>query len=240
MKMAEPVRGFPDFSQRWTGQEEMDSPTCDEARLLRTVDQFASINFWVSRYRYILRRWILAGLASGETAHLIDFGAGGCEIAVWLLHEARQRGIQLQVTALDPDARILAHAHKRFGHEKGLTLIEGGLESFVDMEADFVFCNHVLHHLPDDEVPELFAAMDIVATRRWIVSDLRRSRAAYAGFQLFGRFYRDSFAFEDGKRSILRGFTPGELRQHLGFVALGGRARVHALLPGRLVVVGEA
>ena len=51
---------------------------------------------------------------------------------------------------------------------------------------------------------------------------------------------RDSFAFEDGKRSILRGFAPDELRQHLEFVALGGRARVHALLPGRLVVVGEA
>lgn len=229
----------PDFSRRWTGAELMDDPACDETQLLRTVDQFESINFWVSRYRSILTRWVLDDMRPGIPARLVDLGAGGCEIAAWLLRAAARRGLTLTVIALDPDPRIASHARKKRQDTPGLEILEGDTAQLAEVgPVDYLFCNHVLHHIPDAAIPGVLRNIARAVTRRWIVSDLLRSRWAWLGFQAFGRCYRNSFAFEDGLRSIRRGFTVGELLAHARIADLGDRAIVVQKIPGRLVMLG--
>lgn len=221
----------------------MDDPECDEQLLLRTVDQFQWINKMVGRYRSILTRYVLADMMRDKHRpyHFMDLGAGGCDISVWLLQQAERRGLHLHVTAIDGDERIVEHSRKKYRNLHGLTIEHADLRNLKKYgPTDYMFMNHVLHHLPDPFIPQLLAQVHKHCKRRWIISDLMRSRWSYAAFHALGIFARRSFAFEDGRRSIRRAFVESELRRYLHEAGLSASARVMQLFPGRLVMVGNA
>ncbi len=233
---------WPDLRSRWNGIELMDDPACSEVVLWRTLAQFERVNRLVSRYRTILSQWVLddMDLDPEREYHFIDLGAGGCDIPAWLLGKARRRGLRLRVTAIDSDPRAVRYAQGRHGQVAGLDIVEAPAEDpLAPDSADYVFCNHVLHHVPHPAIPTLLRSMHACARRRWLVSDLRRSRASYLGYGLLGLFFRRSFTREDGLRSIRRGFTPEELVDHLNAADLSTTAQIHALIPGRLLVEGS-
>ena len=100
----------------------MDDAQCDSEQLLRTVDKFRIINLLMTRYRRVVRRWLLADmLASPErTYRVADLGAGGCDIPAWLLDEAARLGLRLSVLAVEADERVAAHAAETWRHKRGL------------------------------------------------------------------------------------------------------------------------
>ncbi|MCF7818965.1 MAG: methyltransferase domain-containing protein [Kiritimatiellales bacterium] len=229
---------LPDFSRRAAMDELMDAPDCDETRLLRTVRQFASINRQVARYRTILKRWVLDDMQDDPAReyHLVDMGAGGCDIDVWLLQAARRRGLKLRITACDMDARTITYARSVYGQTPGLSIRKTDLlvDAF-DEPVDYVFANHFLHHLTGEEILRLLRLWQPRVRRRMVFSDLLRSPVSYMGFSALSLFYRDSFARTDGLISIRKGFLPRELAA-MADAATGGGFSVHRLLPGRLVL----
>ncbi len=219
--------------------ELMDIPGCDEAFLLRTVDQFASINRLVARYRTILSRLVLDDMARAPDRpyHLVDMGAGGCDIDAWLLRAARRRGLDLRITACDIDPRIIRHARARFGDVPGLDIREQDLLGEPPGEdVDYVFANHFLHHLEEEQILRLVRLWQPSVRRRLVFSDLLRSRWAYLGFALLSLAYRRSFARTDGLISIRKGFLPGELARLAEKTAGSGSFSVGKRLPGRTVL----
>jgi SAM-dependent methyltransferase len=87
---------------------------------------------------------------------------------------------------------------------------------FADASVDVVICSQVLHHFEDAELSVVLAELARVARRYTIVSDLRRSWLAAAGFWLVTwplRFH--PVTRHDGVTSVLRGFTPRELARHV-------------------------
>lgn len=221
----------------------MDDPGCDETLLLRTVDQFQWINKMVGRYRSILSRFVIADMLRDRHRpyHFMDLGAGGCDISVWLLQQAERHGLHLHVTAIDGDERIVEHARKKHRNIHGLDIQHADLRQLKKYgPTDYMFMNHVLHHLPDPFIPHLLTQVHKHCKRRWIISDLVRSRVCYAAFHALGLFARQSFAFEDGRRSIRRAFIESDLRRYLQQAGLSASARVMQLFPGRLVMVGNA
>jgi SAM-dependent methyltransferase len=229
---------LPDFTSRALISELMDNPNCDETRLLRTIRQFASINRLVARYRTILARWVLDDMQQfpEKEYHLVDMGAGGCDIDAWLLKSARKRGLNLRITACDLDPRIIAYARAEYGHLPGLEIRELDLlEGGFDEPVDYVFANHFLHHLTSEQIIRLFRLWFPLVRRRMVFSDLLRSRAAYLGFSVFSLFYTNSFSRTDGLTSIQRGFLAAEF-EALAKTALGTGFTTHRFLPGRLVL----
>lgn len=231
-----------DFALRSTERERMDDAACDPTLLLKTVRQFESINRLVSRYRPILRRWVLADMATepGRSRHLVDLGGGGCDIDHWLLLAAGRRSLDLRVTAMDSDPRIVAHARERVGGVTGLTVTcRDVLRDTIPDDVDYVFANHFLHHLDDRDIVTLIKRWLPHVRRRLIFSDLERSRLSYAGYGLLSLAYRGSFAREDGLLSIRRGFTAGELMDLATQAGVGRSSRLYRYFPGRLVLVIE-
>jgi hypothetical protein len=230
---------IPDLSIRATIDELMDDPGCDETKLLRTVRQFESINRRVARYRTILTHWILADMMAepGREYHLVDMGAGGCDIDVWLLRAARKRGLKLRITACDIDPRIIGHARSTFGSEPGLQIRNMDLlvDAFDD-PVDYVFANHFLHHLSNEAILRLLQLWQPRVRRRLVFSDLLRNSAAYLGFSAFSLLYPRSFARTDGLISIRRGFLPGELAALARSSGTAEWFSLHQLVPGRLVI----
>lgn len=229
----------PDFSRRSTEPELMDDPDCDTGMLLRTVAQFASINRLVTRYRSILLQTVLRDMACepGRAYHLVDLGAGGCDIPVWLLEAARRRGLRLRVTALDSDPRVAAWAREQHRHVDGLTVVQASAGEIARMAPlDYVFGNHFLHHLPDAVIRETVAAAGRLARRGFVFTDIERGPLAYWGVGVITRWSRRrSFAFDDGRLSVCKGFRASELRE---YCAGAGRVRVERWWPSRLALIG--
>ncbi|MDF7799363.1 methyltransferase domain-containing protein [Pontiellaceae bacterium B1224] len=230
---------FPNMTARATIDELMDAPDCDETRLLRTVRQFSAINRQVARYRTILKREVLADimLDPDREYHLVDMGAGGCDIDVWLLNAARKRGLKLRISACDIDPRIIRYARSTFGNTPGLTIRKADLlaESFDD-PVDYVFANHFLHHLTEEHIVALLRLWQPRVRRRLVFSDLRRDPASYLGYAALSLFYPHSFARIDGLISIRKGFKYTELIA-LAREAVGDQVfYINHLRPGRLVL----
>ena len=233
---------LPNFERRGNLAELMDAPDCDERLLLNTIRQFASINRLVARYRTILKKEVINEMLKepGRPYHLVDMGAGGCDIDAWLLRKTKRLGLDLRITACDLDPRIVRYAQSNFGHIPGLDIVETDLlDPCLSEPVDFVFANHFLHHLTDEMIVDLLKLWVPRVRHRLVFSDLARSRLAYMGFSVLSLFYRRSFTRYDGLISIQRGFTWDELEKLAGKAREHNRFNVEGLAIGRLVCTIE-
>jgi len=230
------------FSVRADLVEQMDRPDGSLAKLYRTLDHFEWINILLSRYRSILRRHVLRDmlLEPEREWRLVDLGAGGCDITVWILREASRLGLDLKATALERDPRIIAYARERHRDVAGLTVEAGdALDPGCWEPADYVFANHFLHHLTDAEIVRVLRLVADHTRRVFVLGDIRRSRLAYAGFALLGGLFAyKSFTLPDGLASIRRSFLPAELEALVQTADVAAIARVETLLPFRVAVIG--
>ena len=193
--------------------EEMDLPGCDPDKLDRTYAQFALVNRAVSGWRGIYLSQLRPCLRQGTQATLLDIGCGGGDVPVMLSRWAARDGLRLEITAIDPDpraSRFAAERHPaagvRFRQATAADLAAEGL-SF-----DLVVSNHVLHHLPEDDLPVFLAESAELCHGRVIHNDLRRSPAAYALFFAGSWPFTGSYIRQDGLTSIRRSYTAAELQ----------------------------
>ena len=236
---------FPDLSTRTTSEKEMlELPELDPEQLRRTVQQFRLINSLLSGSQRLMRRHFFPMMAAepDRSYTMLDVGAGGCDIAIGAATEARRRGLKLSITALDNDRRTLALARRAIRDYPEIRLVEGnalelrGLGPF-----DFVFSNHLLHHLEWGEI-KLFLEQVVARTRLCLLmNDLKRSHWAYLGFTIFSALLtRRSFHYHDGRLSIRRGFLPGELREFLKRNFPGEAIGVAERFPFRVVLLAPS
>lgn len=142
-------------------------------------------------------------------ATLLDIGTGLADLP-WRAREiARRRGLKLHTVAMDGAFSLLARCRNRVNEPvcgDALTL------PFADGSVDIVLCSQLLHHFDHDPALQLIAELDRVARRRVIISDLRRSWVAATGFSVaaFALGFHP-ITRHDGRLSVLRGFTEGEL-----------------------------
>jgi 2-polyprenyl-3-methyl-5-hydroxy-6-metoxy-1,4-benzoquinol methylase len=103
---------------------------------------------------------------------------------------------------------------------------------------DFVFSNHLLHHLAWDDI-KIFLESIIAQTRiAFVMNDLKRSNWAYLGFTIFsGLVTRRSYHFHDGRLSIRRAFLPEELRNFIRSNFPNRAIRIVETYPARVVLI---
>lgn len=233
-----------DLSSRSGVSEEMDCLDSSSDRLQRTLGQFELINRVVSRYRSTLTHTVLRDMAqdSSRSYRLADLGAGGCDIARWLIRRCRERGLRLTIAAVERDPRAVRYARAANVGYPEIQVVEGNaLDGGLLSGADYVYANHLLHHLSDAECTELIRQIEHAAPRQYVLSDLLRSRWAYYGFWLAaGPFFHGSFIVRDGLVSIRRGFTLQEVRALVSAAAPTHPVTVCRHLPSRFSIRGGA
>lgn len=142
-------------------------------------------------------------------AILLDVGTGLADIAAAADGEGRHASLELFVVGMDISEHLMRTAQRRLD---GAVVGSALRIPLADRSVDVVTCSQVLHHFAEDDARRLIAELHRVS-RGWIViSDLRRSWVAAAGFWIASgllRFHRVTRA--DGVTSVLRGFTVGEL-----------------------------
>ncbi|MFQ4148548.1 class I SAM-dependent methyltransferase [Arthrobacter sp. LAPM80] len=194
--------------------EEMDRPNCDARMLARTYAQFPLVNGVLSRWHGVYKQRIRPMLSASKATTLLDIGCGGGDIAASLAGWAARDGLQLSMTAIDPDPRAIdfALANKSspnvaFRRTHSSTLVAEGAVF------DVVISNHMVHHLTPAELQVLLEDSAHLARRSVIHSDIARSPLAYALFSVGTLpFFPGSFIRRDGLTSIRRSYTAAELR----------------------------
>jgi hypothetical protein len=233
---------FVDLSNRADIVEEMDRPDSPQDQLDRTLTQFQLVNRIVTRYRSILARTVLQDMAkdSSRSYQLADLGAGGCDIARWLIRRCRARGFRLAISAIERDPRIARYARTANAGYSEIRVVEADvLQGEHWKGADYIIANHLLHHLSNEECIELLRQIDRSGSRLYLLNDLIRSAWAYYGFQLAASlFFRHSFLLHDGLASIRRGFTLPEVRSLVGAAAPIYPVPICRLWPSRFVIRG--
>jgi 2-polyprenyl-3-methyl-5-hydroxy-6-metoxy-1,4-benzoquinol methylase len=202
---------------RATVPELMDLDTCDPQLLEKTLLQFAPINRWFSAFRGLIRTRFFPLMRRDRSRQytLLDIGVGGGDIDVWIAREARRQGVALRITAIDRDERVLKTARKVTAGYPEITLLRADAGNLASLgRFDFIFSNHLLHHLTGEQVGALLGAVERAATIAYLLDDLERSRWAYLGYTLLSALlFRRSLAFHDGRLSIRKAFTGRELRE---------------------------
>jgi len=204
-----------DLSSRADIVEEMDRLDSSEEQLFRTLDQFQVVNRIFSRYRSALTRSVLRDMAKdpSRSYRLADLGAGGCDIARWLIRCSRKLGLRLEIIAIEHDPRVARYARAANAGYPEIQVVETDASNSGLWEgADYIFANHLMHHLTNEACIELIRQIDRSGPRLYVLNDLIRSTWAYYGFWLAASpFFRNSFIVQDGLASIRRGFTLPEV-----------------------------
>jgi ubiquinone/menaquinone biosynthesis C-methylase UbiE len=183
-------------------------------------DTVASIGELEENFRDIERsNRLLGGLSAVESAMralvpqtILDVGCGSGDTAAFLARKARAAGRRLSVTCLDVNPDVLTIAKKRNG-DPDLRFVRGNGANapFDDASFDVAMCNLTLHHCDPSAAVALLRELRRVARARPVVTDLRRSRAAWAGAALLvSIFTRNRLTRHDAPLSVLRAYTPRE------------------------------
>jgi len=233
---------FPDMRLRNTSdKEKLELADADVDLFRRTIRQFKLINCLLSASSRLMREHFFTIMEQEpqRVYTLLDVGAGGCDIAIMAAREARRRGLKLNITALDNDARILPIAYEAAREYPEITIIEGNALELSRLGSyDFVFSNHFLHHLAWDEIRTFLEGIIPRTQLAFVMNDLKRSNWAYLGFTIFsGLLTRRSFHFYDGRLSIRRGFLTEELRDFICINFPNAAIQVVETYPARVVLI---
>jgi 2-polyprenyl-3-methyl-5-hydroxy-6-metoxy-1,4-benzoquinol methylase len=231
---------FPDLRGRNTSDKEMlELADVDLNLAQRTIRQFKLVNSLVSGSSRLMRKYFFPTMECNPDRMytLLDIGAGGCDIAIRTVREARRRGLKLTIIALDNDPRTLSIAYLAIRDYPEISIVEGDALNLSRLGPfDFVFSNHLLHHLTWDEIKVVLEQVMIQTRIAFVMSDLKRSHWAYLGFTIFSALLTPrSYHYHDGRLSIRRGFLPEELRNFLRGNLPDGEIKVveyHVLFPG--------
>lgn len=191
--------------QRRRGVEILDDPTVDPAVRQRSITDVTRSNRWLGGLRAAMSE-IREIVRQHDCATLLDVGTGLGDIPAAVMREMPKGVVTIGV---DEARSLLVAARHRMTH--GVCADALALP-FRDASIDIVMCSQLLHHFAFEDADRLVREMNRVARVAVIISDLRRSWVAAAGFWLV------SFPLgfhpvtrHDGVVSVLRGFTSNEL-----------------------------
>ncbi|HEY5086173.1 MAG TPA: methyltransferase domain-containing protein [Gemmatimonadaceae bacterium] len=206
------------------GVELLDSRSSDEQLLLHTVADLRCSNVVFQGTRAAVAELALHFSQLPKNATLLDVGTGLGDVPRAAARAARKRDIALTTIGLDMEPVLARAASDSVSYAvcgSGLTL------PFGNASVDIAMCSQTLHHFRNEQERVLLREMNRVARVAVVVSDLRRSWLAAAGFWLASfplQFHR--ITRHDGVLSVMRGYTCEELSDTV-FGALGLRPSVH-------------
>jgi 2-polyprenyl-3-methyl-5-hydroxy-6-metoxy-1,4-benzoquinol methylase len=194
---------------RRRGIEILDDPDVDPAVMQRAMRDVERANIVFGGRRAAIAELTPALSNTRGSALLLDVGTGRGDIPAEAKRVAQSNGLTLRTIGLDMSAPLVSS--QCHGTD---WIIRGNALSLPlrDSSVDIVLASQILHHFPEDDAIAFVRELNRVARSRVVISDLRRSLIAAAGFWLASfplRFH--PVTRHDGVVSVMRGFIPSEL-----------------------------
>jgi len=206
--------------------EDIDDPDQPFAEMERSMRDVALTNRLFGGTQTILTHVarLLRDVPAGSSVRILDIATGSADIPRALQDWGRGRGLDLTVVAVDNHTGMLQMA-RQTAPEVHLAQADALLLPFAPRSFDLALCALAFHHFGFEPSARLLAVMDILTTRGFVVSDLRRDLLTLWGVQASMTALRvHPFTRHDAPASVRRAFTPPEYRKMVG---LAGIQNVH-------------
>ncbi|MFL5732482.1 MAG: methyltransferase domain-containing protein [Chloroflexia bacterium] len=172
---------------------------------------------WVVKHH--LSRLLSAEPERGTTLTILDVATGSADIPQALLAWAGSTGIEMQIVATDISDAILRVARGRIDRtglagRVSFATCDASRLPFDDSSFDYATCSLALHHLDPRQARAALREMARVASKGFIVNDIYRSQGAwYMASALATLATTNRLTRHDGPASVMRAYTPRELRR---------------------------
>lgn len=233
---------MPSFAQRSHKLERIDTGDYTQAEYERFMVEIRFINRFLGDSR-ALKKTLLRDIAKNDLREfsVLDVGAGSGELLRQIAEFAGASSRKARLVGLDLNEISTATIKTESADYPEIATVRGDAMRlpFDGSSFDYAICSLFTHHLTDEIVVHVLREMNRVAARGVYVIDLHRHAVAYRLFRLFCFAFRISpLVRDDGSLSILRSFTPEELRR-LGVESGLRGVSVDRVSPFRLVLAGR-
>ena len=201
--------------------ELMDAADASPASLREQLRRLEQMNRWFGGHaavRTMLRPLFLG--RRGAPFRIADLATGFGDHPRRLADWAAWRGVDLKVFAVDRNAetlRLARDATRAAGHAHTVFFVQADVMRlpFKNGAVEASLCSLAFHHFSEEEgIQFLRESRRIVRPNGLaIVIDLIRGHLAYAAVWLLTQIWmNDPYTRHDGRLSVLRAFTPEEIR----------------------------
>lgn len=217
-----------DFSQRSNEQEIMDGGIGSFELFDESLKQIEAVNHLTLGYRPLLS-WVDRQLQSPEPrpVTILDVGCGRGDLLrrIWSL--ARKKKVTVRLTGVDIDSWSAPAARQATPEYMGIDYRIGNVFD-MDIEADFIVCSHVTHHMKNDELVAFIRWLEAHARRGWFIGDLHRHPISFILAKMFLWLAPvNSMIRNDGPVSVARAFTAKDWREILEQAGVPAQIRWH-------------
>lgn len=194
------------FPHRSYQPELLDDLQLEPANLARNLRELESVNRLLGGHRLLGRLIAREAPVSVGPLRIADIGCGGGDALHFLARHPALAGRRLALTGLDHSPQVLAYARHHHAHPRIAYRHMDALQPWPSTTYHLICFNLVLHHFTDAQLITLLrrAARH---SHTLLITDLHRSRLAYAGFALLARLWRFSYVSRhDGLLSVRKSF----------------------------------
>lgn len=226
--------------RRIEAREFLDTPVQDSKELRQLLLEIRRANSMYGGVRLVLEYLTeFIPRIPRRPVTLLDVATASGDIPRAVARWARHEGLEIHITAIDLNGEILALAHTDLAAypEINLARADALRLPFRDRSFDIVINGLTLHHFTLAEGAGALREIARVAREAFVVNDLVRSWAAYAGAWVDAHTLgRGPLVRHDAPLSVLRSFTIPELREMVALAGLNGvEVRHHSLFRAALV-----
>lgn len=212
-------------------EERMDRPDVDRAELETALRDVARVNRWLGARRALLRYLPDLLPPSPRPLRVLDVGTGSADLPLAIADWAARHGRALEIAAIDMHAGTLRHARSRIARRARTddpahtTRTDGPPVRLVRGDAlrlpfrtgafDLALLSMTLHHMDGPALTGSLRELGRVARGgNVLVGELERSLPHWLGARLLAATLWRSHPVtrHDGPLSVLRAFTPDEMR----------------------------
>ena len=228
----------PDFSQRSTQPEFMDTESVSFAEFHDCLQSLSMINTLTLAYRPTLR-WFehrIAGAGFRHSISVLDIGCGGGDMLRQIWKWARKRNLQVELVGIDLNPWSTKSAQQVTPGDAPIRFETANLFSLDPCRrADYIVSSLFTHHLANSDLVRFIQWMDCHATDGWFINDLHRHPVPYFFIKHAVRLLcSNRMIRHDAPVSVARAFTASEWRHLLEEAGIPAeRTRIEWFFPFR-------
>jgi ubiquinone/menaquinone biosynthesis C-methylase UbiE len=194
--------------------EWMDAPDADPRELRASLAFIRRINRTLGYTRLMLAqlRRLSHAWPIGQPIVILDVATGSADVPAAIADWARRVGLPVRIFGVDLHPATLTVAAQT--HAAHLVRADARALPLADRSVDYAITAMFLHHLDESDAVAVLREMDRVSRRGILISDLLRTRRAYAWITLFTLAARPMVR-HDARASVAGAFDEAEVRSLL-------------------------
>ena len=167
------------LADRRLADELMDDPALDAGTYHAVLAELARVNRITLAHRPTLA-FLDRAAGTRKSLSVLDVGFGDGDMLRAIAGWARRRGIAVELTGIDLNARSKTAAEAHDSPGAPITYLAGDYADLAGRQFDCIVSSLVAHHMSHGELVAFLRFMEAEAVRGWFINDLHRHGFAYA------------------------------------------------------------